>query len=255
MSYRTILKTILAFITLTAASVPAMAQRLQDHNTIFWGCSFNTIRMSKYTSLWLEYQWRREGGFTNWQQSLARGGIQVHLNKDVSVLAGYGYIITYPYGEYPAGPYTIPEQRIFEQLSWNDNRGRIMLNHRFRLEQRFLGKINQAAPEYEVTDWTYVNRIRYQLRLQVPLNRPKMEDKTWYLASFDELFIGFGPNVNQNVFDQNRIALLAGYQINKMFRIEGGVLNQTVQQGGLVGGKQVYQYNTGGILSLYFTRM
>lgn len=232
----------------------AGAQRLSDNNTICWTSSFNTLYLSQHTSLHLEYQWRRENYFTNWQQSLSRVGVQYHFKNGVSALLGYGYIITYPYGEYPAGPYTIPEHRIFQQLVWNESFGRLTLNHRMRLEQRLLGKIDQKAPEYEVKDWNYVNRVRYQLRLGLPLNHAKMQDKTWYLAAFDELFIGFGSNVNQNIFDQNRIGILCGYQFNKLFRAEAGFFNQTVQQGGLVGGKQVYQYNNGLMVNVYFTK-
>ena len=117
-----------------------------------------------------------------------------------------------------------------------------------------LGKIDQNAADYAVTDWTYLNRVRYQLRLAYPLNHKKIENKTWYLAAYDELFISFGSNVNQNVFDQNRIGLLGGYQFNRMFRVEAGYLNQNVQQASLTGGRQVYQYNNGAIVNLYFTK-
>lgn len=245
------------FACITSAllfSTATYGQRLKDNNTIGWYNTFGTLYVTKKTSVWLEYQWRRDDVIQNWKQSLSRVGIQYHFKNRVSALLGYGYIITYPYGDYPAGPYTIPEHRIFEQLIWNDNIGRVYLNHRMRLEQRFAGKINQAAPEYTRTDWVYLNRVRYQLRAQVPLNKKKMDNKTWYAATFDELFIGFGKNVNQNVFDQNRIGLLFGYQYNKILKAEAGFFSQTVQQGALVAGRQVYQYNNGLMVNLYITR-
>ena len=77
-----------------------------------------------------------------------------------------------------------------------------------------------------------------------------MADKTLYAAVFDEVFIGFGKNVNANVFDQNRIGILLGYKLNKRFSLEGGYLNQTLQQPQPVNGKPVYQYNNGLILNL-----
>ena len=241
-------------VVLLSLSQRSIAQRLQDDNTICWTASIYTIYLSKKTSLYLEYQWRREQFYQNWQQSLARGGIQYHFNPDVSVMAGYGYVITFPYGDYPAGPHPVPEHRFFEQVAWNDTKGKLILSHRIRLEQRMLGKIDQKAADYAVTDWTYLNRVRYQLRLAYPLNHKKIENKTWYLAAYDELFISFGSNVNQNVFDQNRIGLLGGYQFNRMFRVEAGYLNQNVQQASLTGGRQVYQYNNGAIVNLYFTK-
>lgn len=234
-------------------SVHTKAQRLKDPNAIGWYNTFSTVYIAKNTSLWLEYQWRRDEVMLGWQQSLARVGVQQHFKNGVSALLGYGYIITFPYGDYQAGPYHIPEHRIFEQLVWNSNIGRISLNHRLRLEQRFIGKINQSAPERNVTDWNYMNRIRYQLRATVPVNKKKMEDNTFYITTFDELFIGFGKNVNQNVFDQNRIGLLAGYQFSKIIRTEAGYFNQTLQQGALFAGNQVYQYNHGLMCNLYLT--
>ncbi len=213
-----------------------------------------TVYVSKKTSVWLEYQWRRDELGLSWHQSLTRVGIQRHFKNNVSALLGYSYIASFPFGDFPAGPYHIPEHRIFEQLVWNGNIGILSLNHRLRLEQRYVAKVNQAAPEHTITDWVYTNRLRYQLRGVVPINRKKMEDKTWYAAAYDELFIGFGKNVNQNVFDQNRIGLLAGYQFNKYLKAEAGYLNQTVQQGAQVAGKQVYQYNNGVIVNLYVTK-
>ena len=243
------------FAAILFSTSTASAQRLHDDNIISWNGSFNTIYVTSKVSVWLEYQWRREGFYKNWQQSLPRVGLQYHFNKDVSVMGGYAYIITYPYGDYPIGPYTFPEHRIFEQLVWNDNsHGRLTLNHRLRLEQRLLGKVNQKAAAYDVDGYNYLNRARYQVRAGYPINHKKMEDKTWYVAAFDEILIGFGSNINQNIFDQNRIGVVGGYQFNKMFRFEAGFINQILQQPALYNGKQVYQYNNGLLLSLYFTK-
>jgi hypothetical protein len=245
----------LILICLIISSInTAYGQRLSDVNAVGWYNAFGTFHISKRISLWLEYQWRREDIITSWQQSLARTGVQYHFKNDVSVLAGYGYIITYPYGDYPAGPYPIPEHRIFEQVIWNGAIGRLGLNHRLRLEQRFLGKVDQKAAAYAVNDYTYLNRVRYQLKGSIPLNHKSMQDKTWYLAPFDELFIGFGKNVNQNIFDQNRMGLLAGYKFSNMLRIEAGYFNQIVQQPALVKGNEVIQYNHGLMLNAFITR-
>lgn len=251
-----ILKTIFLSLLLGAiAAGDASAQRLHDDNFICWTGSFNTIYFSKKVSLWLEYQWRREEAYTNWQQSLPRIGLQYHFNKDVSVMAGYAYVITYPYGDYQVGPYEFPEHRVFEQLSWNDNsKGRLMINHRLRLEQRLLGKVDQKASEYKVNGYNYLNRARYQIKLAYPLTHKTMQDNTLYATAFDELLIGFGSNINQNIFDQNRIGAGLGYQFNKSLKLEAGYLNQILQQPAPVTGKQVYQYNSGLLISLFFTK-
>ena len=73
------------------------------------------------------------------------------------------------------------------------------------------------------------------------------------LAVYDEIFIGFGENVNVNVFDQNRIGVLLGFRFSKKFRLEGGYLNQTLQYGRLINGKNGFQYNNGLIINSNFT--
>ena len=230
--------------------LPVQAQRLSDPNAIGWFCSLNTVHLNDKYALWLEYQWRRQDFVGTWQQSLARTGVQYQLAEGVSAMLGYAYVISYPFGDYPAGRYTVPEHRIFEQLVWNGQTGRLALNHRIRLEQRYLGSVDQQAPEYGVSNWTYMNRVRYQLRATLPLGG-KEKQPGWYLAVYDEVFIGFGRQVRQNVFDQNRIGLLFGRQLSPKLRIEAGYLNQTVQQAGLVQQQEVFQYNNGFILNFY----
>lgn len=245
--------TILTTAFLLFVHTLATAQRLSDNNTIGWFGTFNTIHINEKFSSYLEFQWRRENIITDWQQLFARGGLQYHFNKDVSVMAGYAYALTYPYGDFSAGPHPAPEHRIFEQLSWNDEAGLVGLNHRLRLEQRYLGKVDQKSHDYKVDGWNYVNRARYQLRATVPINNKKMDDNTFYAGAFDEIFIGFGKNVNQNIFDQNRLGLLVGYQFSNHVRLEGGFINVIQQQSSLVDHKEVFQYNNGLFINCYLT--
>ena len=86
-------------------------------------------------------------------------------------------------------------------------------------------------------------------RVQVPLKGNTMADNTPYLAVYDELLIGFGKNVNENVFDQNRLGVLLGYRFNSKTRIEGGYLNQIAQLSREVEGRNVFQNNKGILVS------
>ncbi len=253
---QTLKRSLLVLAFLVSGTAATVAQpRIQDNNTITWLAGFNTIFLSKHVSLWAEYQWRREGfDMKNWQQSLARVALQYHFKNSLVLTGGYGYIESFPFGDHPAGPYKVPEHRFFEQAIWSNNMGRLQITHRYRLEQRLIGKVNQKAAEYAVDGYNYQNRVRYMLRMVYPLNHKMSVDKTWYAVGFDEVFIGFGSNVSQNIFDQNRLAGGIGYQFNKMLKIEACAYNQTVQQSGLVGGKQVYQYNTGLLVNAFFTR-
>jgi hypothetical protein len=86
-------------------------------------------------------------------------------------------------------------------------------------------------------------------RVQLPLKGTTIADNTPYLALYDEILIGFGKNVNENVFDQNRFGVLLGYRFNAKLRLEGGYLNQIAQLAREVEGRNVFQNNKGILIS------
>ena len=78
-----------------------------------------------------------------------------------------------------------------------------------------------------------------------------MEDQTFYAAIYDEIFIQFGENVQENIFDQNRLSGLIGYRANKYFKLEAGYLYQAVLLGREIKGNNVLQKNNGLIINAY----
>jgi len=224
--------------------------RIHTNNEIGWYNFFGTFKISEKFGIHTEYQWRRNEYITEWQQSLLRVGINYNLNPRVQFRVGYGWIETYPYGEIPINGMgrDFTEHRIFEMVQLGHKEGIVDFSHRFMLEQRFVGRYSSLAETTE-DEFPLLNRIRYMIRVQVPLKGNEIKDKTPYLAFYDEIFIGFGKNVNVNVFDQNRIGILLGYRFNKNVRIEGGYLNQTVQLGRQINGQNVFQNNNGFILN------
>lgn len=220
--------------------------RLTEHNTIGWFSTIITPSISKKVSGHVEYLWRRDNLVKDWQQSLLRVGVNFKVHPQVTLHAGYAWIETYPYGTYPlaAIPKRFPEHRIYEQIVVNSTVGKTNLMHRLRLEQRWLGRFTSMASD-KPDSYGYLNRLRYMPRLDIPLK------KKFYASVYDEIFIGFGKNVNENVFDQNRVGLMVGYKANNTFRIEGGFINQIVQLGREINGRNVFQYNSGIIINSY----
>ncbi len=227
-------------------------QRLRDNNTIGWFAYTGTFKIKPKIAIHTEYQWRRADGVKNWQQGLLRTGINYAIRKDVSLNAGYAFAQTFPYGDYtPVN--TFPEHRFFEQVVISNPLGKVSLSHRFTLEQRFVAAVTLQNGQKN-TDWNYLNRIRYRIRTELPISKNKQADKNiWSVAFMDELFIGWGKNISANIFDQNRLALLLNYKINKTVKIEAGYLNQIVQQGKRINDKAVFQYNNGFILATHLS--
>lgn len=231
---------------------PATAQntRLYDDNTIGWFTNTSTLRFANRWSGHLEYQFRRTELVQNWQQSLLRTGINYQVNDKLTVRLGYAWIETFPYGDFPiqATGRQFPEHRLYQAALLNNPLGRVEVSHRFMLEQRWVGRyVNAESPRPDET--VYSNRVRYMARVQLPIGKPTLTDRTPYVAVYDELLIGFGRNVNENVFDQNRLGLLAGYRFSPAFRVEGGFFQQILQLPREVQNRNVFQRNNGLIVN------
>ena len=232
-------------------SVTAVAQndRVNDFNNTNWLQTFNTISLNKKWSLHAEYQWRRTNRVKYWQQSLLRIGTNYKLNDNITAHVGYAWAETFPYGDYPiANNGTFPEHRLYEQITFRQPVNKFIFSHRFRIEQRWLGRVKAGtAGNREIEDWFFLHRFRYQFRTQYSFWTKA--DKQLYSAAADEIFIGAGKNLGINIFDQNRIFLLLGYKLNKRISLEAGYFNQTLQQGRRVNNNTIMQRNNGIVIS------
>jgi hypothetical protein len=231
----------------------AQNNRLNTGETIGWYNYFGTFQLSGKFSLHTEYQWRRDNIITHWQQSLMRLGVNYHVNPRVLFRLGYGWIETFPYGEIPLNSLgrDFTEHRLFQVVQLAHRESIIDFSHRFMLEQRWVGRYSDATQMTE-DEYPLTHRMRYMFRAQVPLKGQTIADRIPYLAMYNEVFIGFGKNVNANVFDQNRLGILLGYRFNNIIRLEAGYLSQIVQFGRQINGQNVFQYNNGVIVNANF---
>lgn len=237
-----------SLLVLISAPVLAQNTRLVDQNSLGWFTYKGDHKVAAKWAVHTEVQALRVHFGADPQQLLLRlGGIYM-LQKDVKLGGGYTNSTTYTYGQHPAAELgePTPEHRIYEDVTLGAGYGRLHLSHRLRLEQRWLGLLDPARPT-RVASWQYQNRARYQLAGEVPLQGPTLDDHEWYFTFFDELFIGFGPNVDQNVYNQNRASGGLGYQFTKAFQLELNYLNQWALQGVLdaATGRQVFENNNG----------
>jgi Protein of unknown function (DUF2490) len=236
-----------------AATSSAQNTRLRDNNNIGWYSGTGTFAFNKKWSAHLEYQWRREDFIKTWQQSLLRTGINYHANSNTTLRMGYAWAETYAYGDYPINAFgkTFTEHRMYEVATLTQRTGSLDLSHRIMLEQRWLPRYNTAASA-KPDDWLFMNRARYMLRLQQSLKGKTLEDKEPYVAAYNEILVGFGKNVNENIFDQNRFGLLLGYRFSPKLRLEAGYISQILQLAREIGGRNVFQHNNGFILNSFF---
>lgn len=244
----------LSFICLFLFQLHGQNNRIVNYNQIGWYNYFGTFKLSPKLSVHTEYQFRRNNFITDWQQSLLRVGINYELNPAIQLRVGYGNIETFNYGDIPINKFgkNFNEHRIFSAVTVRQKINSCEISHRYLLEQRWVGQYSDSSLKVE-DKYTYLNRMRYMLRIQIPLTKTDSLIKSQlYFAAYNELFVGFGKNVVQAIYDQNRLAALIGFKFNKYFKLEAGYLYQLLQLNRLVSNRPVFQDNQGFIANLVF---
>ncbi|MDN5201920.1 DUF2490 domain-containing protein [Fulvivirgaceae bacterium BMA10] len=172
-----------------------------------------------------ESAWGFQGDiqYRNWdligdlEQLLLRGGLTYQPNNTpVKFTLGYGYVST---GEFGSGTNTVTESRIYQEaLIPQKLGGRFYVTHRFRFEQRF------------VESQDFRTRWRYNVFLNVPLNKKDLQPGAVYIAFYNELFINGQRNIGDGrmveLFDRNRTYGALGYSVKEGLRVQFGLMRQ-----------------------------
>ena len=229
---------LLLFLTI---NVLTFAQTTDEREVVrrnsFWTETiFNGVIKNKWRYQ-LDYQYRTtsdlselKGGssnmFHNNFQHVYRPWIHYQMNENVRFsLSPIGFWETYTSHQETGSVRKVqPELRISPQLTLSHKiYNRVMIDQRYRYEFRLLGnKVPTNLPEFSDysygTDWTDAGRkmrMRYFLRATIPLNHKTLENNTFYITAWNELFIGLGKNTaNDKIWDQNRSFLMLGYKPN-----------------------------------------
>lgn len=162
--------------------------------------------------------------YRNWnlggdlEQLLIRSGMTYQPKEtNIKFTLGYGNVTTGAFGEAKS---TTQESRIYQEVLFPVKFGnRFFTTHRFRYEQRF------------VEGQDFRTRYRYNIFLNIALNKAGMEPGTVYLALYNELFINgqrsIGENKSVEIFDRNRFYTAVGYVIKKGLKVQAGIMNQS----------------------------
>lgn len=216
---------IIIVLFLCSSSVHAQREYVWHNNG--WFMYFGSHKLSDKWGLHLEAQVRRYNFITDDQQLLLRAGINYHFGANVFATAGYCFVQTAPYGNYPAKS-AFPENRSWQQLQVKNQLGRFEMISRFRSEQRFVNVPVLADGVWRPGEAQFSHRFRFLNRVSIPFKGKTIEEKTVYFSVYDEIFVNAGKNITFNVFDQNRLYAAFGYRFPKLGRLEIGYLNQLI---------------------------
>jgi len=208
---------------------PLAAQRETFENVNAWVSWFAELELDKRWSIDADASGRFSGPLDEVAQVLWRASLRRNLTPNLRVAFGYAGSDTHPYGKIPIA-FRTPEHRLFEQVQLYHTISRVQLTHRYRLEQRWGGRVAVVDGDTSVQNWIRTNRIRYLVRGTIPLQGATLDPGEWYVTLGNELFMNFGANISQNVFDQNRLQASVGRRLSGGVRLEVAYLDHLVEK-------------------------
>ena len=209
---------IICLVLIFGLALKGKAQIDEDKMGAWYMYFYNTSSNKGPWGVKGDIQYRNFNSLGDLEQLLLRSGLTYKpQNANIKFTLGYGNITTGTYGDNDS---TSQENRIYQEALYPVKFGkRFYTNHRFRYEQRF------------VENQDYRTRYRYNLFLNIPLNKLTMDKNTLYLALYNELFINgersIGKNREVEIFDRNRLYVAFGFFVKKHIKIQLGVMNQT----------------------------
>lgn len=143
-----------------------------------------------------------------------------HLHKKIDRWdVALGLTFSRAYAAVPESGYTTvaDEIRPFLEVNYEIPLGKVLLQQRFRLDNRFL-QVEEAHSVIEES--LFVQRYRYRLQARIPLLTNDDNIQLWSVRVGDEIML----NHTGNTFDQNRIFTLFEWYVNRNFSIEAGYI-------------------------------
>jgi hypothetical protein len=179
-----------------------------------WFIYFGNQQISKTWNWWNEVQYRNYNLAGDLQQLLLRTGLGYNLTENNNnILLGYGFIKSKAYLPGTNDKVGTNEHRVYQQFITRQTFGRVFIQHRYRIEERFLQD-------------DFLMRFRYFLSFNIPINNKTLAQKTIYTSVYNEIFL----NAQSSIFDRNRLYAALGYVINKNIRAEVGFMAQSLEK-------------------------
>jgi hypothetical protein len=202
-----------AMATTTEAAPPAPPadDLLQDAGSWVQGVAEGSLgivdpSLSK-ARLWLEGQSRWDDDWQHWYQGMARVAAGYQISDRATIWAGYTWLPTQNLGKHSISQQDVwPAFRYVLPTSYGTFMFRTMIESNFLLG----------------------SDVRFRPRQMIKFTHPLDFEPRLSLIAWDEFFIRANSTQygGQSGFDQNRAFAGLGWAFNKNIRLEGGYLNQ-----------------------------
>lgn len=198
------------FVPITLLLLVCYSGNAQTDNSLGnWEILILKGNINKKFSFIGEFNIRNDDLISTYNYSEYKLGIGYALTRNFGILLGTGVYNNNHAGSFLTTTSSQKEYRTWFEMSLKQLYKRLYFEHRGRIEQRF-------------TTSGYKNRLRYRLSLTIPITKPNLTEKTLFIASANEIFIG----QNSPTYEKNRFYAGIGYKLNDNLSFQIGGLNQ-----------------------------
>lgn len=186
----------------------AEAQRQVNTSSLTWTQYFLEARFSEKIGVMVDGGVRFNDSFGERFLILFRSGIVWHFNNNLKAAGGYAYFQSM--APKNSGLRHIPENRLWQQLTYSIPIRKLTLQNRVRVEERWIDDQN--------TRFNF--RARYSLNARQELF--SNEKFQFYGVIFHEIFFSYGEKTPASHLDQHRTYLGAAWKITKQLAFTAG---------------------------------
>jgi hypothetical protein len=218
------LKTNIQLILICSFILQSLISTAQQNKFSGWAMTQNTITISPKFNLIFDSQLRSNDQWKQPETFILRPGLTYVLNKNVSMSAGLALIHNWKTIEGVRD--AVSDNRIWQQLGINKTIKNGALQHRIRMEERWIPVLKIDGSEIVKSDPKFNARFRYFARWIHPFSTTEKLTKGMYWAVQNEFFFNAAgaSHANRKLFDQSRTYAGTGYRLSKHADLELGYM-------------------------------
>ena len=203
----------------------AQTQKNIKHQNLLWSRYYNQLELDKKWSIHSEFDNRVFINPTAQNLFVIRVQGRYKISEQVELGSGFAYFNVETQDPNIDSGFNRPEYRIQQDATLKQSLGKINLNQRFQIEERFFQNFDTQGLK---SGTTFTIRFRY--RLQGDYTIWKKEKQFLKTIFYDEIMVNAGSKIVKNTFDQNRIYAGLQFGINSSLAIEMGYMNSFQQR-------------------------
>lgn len=216
---------LILIILIKTSFLAAQTEKNVDQQSVVWMRYLNQLGLNEKFSIQTEFDNRIFIDPTVQNQFVFRTQGRYKVNGQVEFGAGFAYFNVATQDPHVDPGFDIPEYRGQQDVTLKQKLGKITLNHRYQIEERFIHNYDKLGLEEGTTFY-----LRYRYRIQAEVDVWKTKDQYLKGIVHDEIMINGGNKIVKNTFDQNRVYVALQYGFSPSLSFELGYLNSFQQR-------------------------